>query len=207
MNDPSDPPSLADHLRSWVRDKAPSWVHKSGSTNSIPDRATPLTLRSPPQTEAGLSDRSVPSRTSIRNVGLHAHTDHAVGLPVGDQRVDLDAPQTTPPPLFDAGLGETTSAMTSEKPEPAVVVRFYHTARTILLSSWLNLLLVAVPIGIAVRFAHLNPVIVFVVNAIAIIPLAGLLSYATESVARKMGDTVGALMNVTFGNAVELIIL
>ncbi|KAI4271845.1 MAG: hypothetical protein LQ337_005713 [Flavoplaca oasis] len=43
-------------------------------------------------------------------------------------------------------------------------------------------------------------------NAVAIIPLAGLLSYATESVAREMGDTVGALMNVTFGNAVELII-
>ena len=44
-------------------------------------------------------------------------------------------------------------------------------------------------------------------NAIAIIPLSGLLSYATESVASTMGDTVGALMNVTFGNAVELVIL
>ncbi|KAH8681998.1 Ca2+ transporter [Xylariales sp. PMI_506] len=43
-------------------------------------------------------------------------------------------------------------------------------------------------------------------NAIAIIPLAGLLSHATESVARKLGDAIGALLNVTFGNAVELII-
>lgn len=47
---------------------------------------------------------------------------------------------------------------------------------------------------------------VFGVNAVAIIPLASLLSHATESVASRMGDTVGALMNVTFGNAVELII-
>ncbi|SPQ18461.1 de59bd48-ff8c-44bb-9daa-8e2ccbac04d6 [Thermothielavioides terrestris] len=43
-------------------------------------------------------------------------------------------------------------------------------------------------------------------NAVAIVPLAGVLSYATESVASRLGDTVGALMNVTFGNAVELII-
>ncbi|KAI5308669.1 hypothetical protein KEM55_005144 [Ascosphaera atra] len=43
-------------------------------------------------------------------------------------------------------------------------------------------------------------------NAVAIIPLAYLLSFATECVASKLGDTVGALMNVTFGNAVELII-
>jgi Ca2+:H+ antiporter len=49
--------------------------------------------------------------------------------------------------------------------------------------------------------------VIFAMNAIAISPLAGLLSYATQSVASRMGDTVGALMNVTFGNAVELIIL
>ncbi len=48
--------------------------------------------------------------------------------------------------------------------------------------------------------------VIFAMNAIAIIPLAGLLSHATESVASRLGDTVGALLNVTFGNAVELII-
>lgn len=48
--------------------------------------------------------------------------------------------------------------------------------------------------------------VVFGMNAVAIIPLAGLLSHSTESVAGRCGDTVAALMNVTFGNAVELII-
>jgi Ca2+:H+ antiporter len=43
-------------------------------------------------------------------------------------------------------------------------------------------------------------------NAVAIIPLAGILSHATECVASRLGDTIGALLNVTFGNAVELII-
>lgn len=63
------------------------------------------------------------------------------------------------------------------------------------------------PVGIAAKAANLSPGIIFGINAIAIVPLAGLLSHATESVAKRMGDTVGALMNVTFGNAVELIIL
>ena len=69
------------------------------------------------------------------------------------------------------------------------------------------MLLIFVPVGIAVKAAGVSPTIVFAINAIAIVPLAGLLSHATESVASEMGDTIGALMNVTFGNAVELIIL
>jgi Ca2+:H+ antiporter len=80
------------------------------------------------------------------------------------------------------------------------------TLKDIVLSSYINVLLVFVPVGIAVNFTGASGGIIFAMNAIAIIPLAGLLSHATESVAVRMGDTVGALMNVTFGNAVELII-
>ena len=77
----------------------------------------------------------------------------------------------------------------------------------IVTSSWINLLLVFVPVGIAVaQFESLKGPVAFSMNAVAIIPLAGLLSFATESVAAQMGDAIGALMNVTFGNAVELII-
>lgn len=91
--------------------------------------------------------------------------------------------------------------------KPGVATRFFVTGKDILFSSIINVLLVFVPIGIASHFAHLSAGVIFAMNAIAIIPLAGLLSHATESVAKRMGDTVGALMNVTFGNAVELIIL
>jgi Ca2+:H+ antiporter len=65
---------------------------------------------------------------------------------------------------------------------------------------------VFVPIGIAAKLAHLKPEIVFSMNAIAIIPLAGLLAHATEVVAARVGDALGALLNVSFGNAVELIL-
>jgi hypothetical protein len=85
--------------------------------------------------------------------------------------------------------------------------RFWGHTKNALTHSYVNVLLIFVPIGIAAKYAHLNAAIVFAMNAIAIIPLAGLLTHATESVAVRLGDTVGALLNVSFGNAVELIIL
>lgn len=85
-------------------------------------------------------------------------------------------------------------------------IRFCKHTKTALCHSWVNILLVFVPVGIAVEAVGLDPAIIFAMNAVAIIPLAGLLSHATECVASRLGDTIGALINVTFGNAVELII-
>lgn len=78
--------------------------------------------------------------------------------------------------------------------------------RATLFNSWINVLLVCVPIGIAVNFADVPKVAVFVINFIAIIPLAAMLSYATEEIALRTGETIGGLLNATFGNAVELIV-
>lgn len=82
-----------------------------------------------------------------------------------------------------------------------------YTIRTILFSSWTNVLLVFVPLGIAAQMVHLVPITIFVLNALAIIPLTTLLTYATENVAQTLGVGLGALLNITFGNLVELIIL
>ena len=46
----------------------------------------------------------------------------------------------------------------------------------------------------------------FVLAVLAIVPLAALLSHATEAVAAKTGDAVGGLLNATLGNLTELII-
>jgi len=48
--------------------------------------------------------------------------------------------------------------------------------------------------------------LLFVLSVLAIVPLAALLSRATESVAAKTGDMVGGLLNATLGNLTELII-
>ncbi len=48
--------------------------------------------------------------------------------------------------------------------------------------------------------------LLFVLSILAIVPLASLLSHATESVAVKTGDAVGGLLNATLGNLTELVI-
>ena len=66
-------------------------------------------------------------------------------------------------------------------------------------NSWINILFLMVPVGIAVNYVHINPIAVFVINFIAIIPLAAMLSYATEEIAYHTGETFGGLLNATFG--------
>lgn len=48
--------------------------------------------------------------------------------------------------------------------------------------------------------------LLFILAVFAIIPLATLLSLATESVATRTGDAVGGLLNATLGNLTELVI-
>ena len=68
-------------------------------------------------------------------------------------------------------------------------------------------LLVFVPVMFAVEVlrpeAH---TLLFVLSVLSIVPLAGLLSHATESVAAKTGDAIGGLLNATLGNLTELVI-
>lgn len=128
-------------------------------------------------------------------------------------------PPPAPPPVKseDASNGNSTlepstdGGVTRVKPKwgsriAAGSKRFVKHTKGALTYSWANVLLIFVPLGIIVEAVGLSPSIVFAMNAIAIIPLAGLLSHATEAVASRMGDTLGALLNVSFGNAVELII-
>src|SRR6476660_4822013 len=48
--------------------------------------------------------------------------------------------------------------------------------------------------------------LLFVLSVLAIVPLAAMLSHATESVAATTGDAVGGLLNATLGNLTELVI-
>jgi len=68
-------------------------------------------------------------------------------------------------------------------------------------------LLVFVPAVFAGHALHAEAhTLLFVVSVLAIVPLATLLSHATESVAAKTGDAVGGLLNATLGNLTELVI-
>lgn len=70
----------------------------------------------------------------------------------------------------------------------------------------LNCFLIFVPIGIIAGSFEWNPTAVFILNLLAMVPLAAILSIVTEELAANAGQTVGALLNATFGNAPELIV-
>mgnify|MGYP006276100673 FL=1 len=73
-------------------------------------------------------------------------------------------------------------------------------------TSWLDALLACIPIAIALEVIKADPVYVFTVSALAIVPLAGLLGRATEHLTSHVGAGVGSLLNASLGNAAELII-
>lgn len=103
-----------------------------------------------------------------------------------------------------------TSSGTPYNKHPNPVVRYpsetVHTVFQVLKTNYVNVLLVFVPIGIVSGAAGWDPVLQFILNFIAIIPLASLLAFATEELAVPLGQTLGGLLNATFGNAVELIV-
>jgi Ca2+:H+ antiporter len=80
--------------------------------------------------------------------------------------------------------------------------------RRFLLSSqgWPYLLVPFIPIAIALELAHAGAVVTFFASALGVIPTAALMGRATEELAVRSGPGIGGLLNVTFGNAPELII-
>ena len=119
----------------------------------------------------------------------------------------------------DADANEHTSLLsrpfqTSNGPKPWEDSRRYirwpaivgHTTWEVLISNYVNVLLVFVPLGIVAGLVHWNPTVIFILNFLAIVPLASLLSFATEELSLKLGQTLGGLLNASFGNAVELIV-
>jgi Ca2+:H+ antiporter len=71
---------------------------------------------------------------------------------------------------------------------------------------WPYLLAPFIPIAIALRLIDAGAGLVFFSAALGVIPTAALMGRATEEVAARSGPGIGGLLNVTFGNAPELII-
>jgi len=70
----------------------------------------------------------------------------------------------------------------------------------------LDLLLVFIPVAVVLHYTHAPELWTFLASGIAIIPLAGWMGKATESLAERLGAGIGGLLNATFGNAAEMII-
>ncbi|KAL5529559.1 hypothetical protein ACEPAG_5544 [Sanghuangporus baumii] len=72
--------------------------------------------------------------------------------------------------------------------------------------SWLNVLLVFVPLSFLSHWLDWDAGLRFLFSFIAIMPLAKLLGDATDQLSLKLGQTVSGLLNASFGNAVEIIV-
>jgi Ca2+:H+ antiporter len=71
---------------------------------------------------------------------------------------------------------------------------------------WPYLLVPFIPIAIALDLAGAGAALIFTASALGVIPTAALMGKATEELAARSGPGIGGLLNVTFGNAPELII-
>ncbi|KAK2801850.1 hypothetical protein FQN50_007595 [Emmonsiellopsis sp. PD_5] len=193
MNESPDDPSLLGKTAGRLQDR-PKPDASALSANSRSDRdhyAVSIPDRPDGNDDSGHNTRE------LRNANINAEKDSKPAA-------------TQPSPVGDDEKPPSVGSVSKE----SIPSRIFRNLRLIIFSSWVNWLLFFVPVGIALGALHrsrgeespVSPTVVFSINAVAIIPLASLLGFATESVARNLGDKIGALLNVTFGNAVELII-
>ena len=94
----------------------------------------------------------------------------------------------------------------SQPPEPpagrpSLTPSFFFTP-----DGWPYLLVPFIPLAVALELAHAAAGLIFFSAALGVIPTAALMGRATEEVAARSGPGIGGLLNVTFGNAPELII-
>lgn len=106
-------------------------------------------------------------------------------------------PQSRTPPTKAAPVPKPDTSLTSD----------LHTFWTQLLSApYLSALLLCIPPALLSPLLSFPSSLTFLLTFLSIIPLAWLLGMVTEELALRTSQTVGALLNATFGNAVELIV-
>jgi Ca2+:H+ antiporter len=71
---------------------------------------------------------------------------------------------------------------------------------------WPYLLVPFIPIAVVLELSHASPILIFSASALGVIPTAALMGRATEELSHRAGPGIGGFLNVTFGNAPELII-
>ncbi|KAG5664408.1 hypothetical protein KAF25_008142 [Fusarium avenaceum] len=149
------------------------------------------------------SNHTVDENSPLINGGTSSTRRDTSGNGNGNGHISLSRDSSTMTFLFDSkhtpGIDNHNIAIRS-------LAYSWHIAKVTLLSNYVNFLLVMVPLGIIAGKMGWGSTAVFTINFFAIIPLAAVLSFATEEISMKLGDTLGGLLNATFGNAVELIV-
>lgn len=114
-------------------------------------------------------------------------------------------------PAAANGHGEATPLLTTTHTSPsnyisAFTAEFKHALNATIRLGSSNILLVCVPLGLMGSSWGWSPAAIFALNFLAMLPLASILTFATEQLAAVVGSVAGGLINATFGNAVEMIV-
>jgi Ca2+:H+ antiporter len=115
-------------------------------------------------------------------------------------------------PLLGNGNGSSSHSNRSFVQKIAVILRaegepsWGASYSYFLFSSWINILLVFVPLSMVAQRLNWDAGLQFLFSFIAIMPLAKLLGDATEQMSSRLGQTLAGLLNASFGNAVEIIV-
>jgi Ca2+:H+ antiporter len=163
-----------------------------------------------PRSSASESKETAPPRpeTGESSAELHPSDHEGQELPGTMTQGALRQRNTARDQVSDATV---VPAPETEKPKKQDRTFFKHLTpkepftvrnqiRRTLFGGWINILLLAAPVGIAINYIPaVDRKAVFVVNFIAIVPLASMLSFATEEIALRTGETLGGLLNATFG--------
>ncbi|KAI1067731.1 hypothetical protein LB507_010583 [Fusarium sp. FIESC RH6] len=147
--------------------------------------------------------RAADETSPLINGGASSALHDTLGHRNGNGHISLSRDSSTMTFLFDS---KHTPGIDNQNIAVRSLAYSWHIAKATLLSNYVNFLLVMVPLGIVAGKMGWNSTAVFTINFFAIIPLAAVLSFATEEFSLKLGDTLGGLLNATFGNAVELIV-
>lgn len=94
----------------------------------------------------------------------------------------------------------STTAAAAAAPDP------YESLKEMILDNKIHVLFAFIPLAYISHAYHWGDGCVFVLNFLAMIPLASLLGAFTEELAAHTNDVIGGLINATFGNAVELVV-
>lgn len=132
-----------------------------------------------------------------------------IQLPPSSEKLHLEEPGADKG-SSDEKMAPSSPVRTDASKLPArpttVVESAWRVLKTTLGCSYTTYLLPFVFLGIYAGHHDWDDSIAFLLNFLAIIPLASLLSFATEELAKSVGQTIGGLINATFGNAVEMIV-
>ena len=80
--------------------------------------------------------------------------------------------------------------------------KFHYTliaqARILLFNSWCHILILFIPVGFVLNYTQVNSIAIFVVNFLAIVPSAMILSFAVHDLSLRVGEVLEGLISTTF---------